>query len=219
MKKDSLRGMPALLLCEGIDEKNFLIAYINYLLIFDPVFDNIEILNYGGINDLNNYLRTISQQDKFENVKSIAIIRDAETDWSAAVQSLESSINNSGINRRLFSDMPYYLFPMQGDTGNWQNGTLEDLCLSILNLNSDHAFVNENTVRLSQLYIKNLENENFDTFPRRHKNLLHSYFSGTNNFVDLKIGEAARAGAFDWCHQNLLQLSNFLRILVQKCVN
>jgi len=219
MKKDSLRGMPALLLCEGIDEKNFLIAYINYLLTLDPVFDNIEVLNYGGISDLNNYLKTISQQDKFENVKSIAIIRDSETDWNAAVQSLESSINNSGINRNLFSDIPYYLFPMQGDNGNWQNGTLEDLCLIILNLSSTDAFVNENTIRLSQLYIKNLENENFDTFPRRHKNLLHSYFSGTNNFVDLKIGEAARAGAFDWSHQNLQQLNNFLMILVQKSIN
>lgn len=216
MKKDSLHGMPAVLLCEGIDEKNFLIAYINYLLTIDSVFDNIEILNYGGIKDLNNYLKTISQQDKFENVKAMAIIRDGETNWSAAVQSLENSINNTGINKNLFSDMPYYLFPMQDDDGNWQNGTLEDLCLSILNLDSNDAFVNENTVRLSNLYIENLEDMNIVTFPRRHKNLLHAYFSGTDTYVDLKIGEAARAGAFDWCHQNLLQLSNFLRILAQK---
>ncbi len=216
MKKDSLHGMPALLLCEGIDEKNFLIAYINYLLTIDPVFDNIEILNYGGIKDLNNYLKTISQQDKFENVKAIAIIRDSETNWSAAVQSLENSINNSGIDKNLFSEMPYYLFPMQDDDGNWQDGTLEDLCLSILKLDGNDAFVNENTIRLSQLYIKNLEDMNSGIFPRRHKNLLHAYFSGTNNFVDKKIGEAANAGAFNWQSENLNRLFDFLLKLAQK---
>ncbi|WP_406042932.1 hypothetical protein [Succinimonas sp.] len=37
-----------------------------------------------------------------------------------------------------------------------------------------------------------------------HKSKLHSFFSVNENLISLKIGEASRAGAFDW-NSNYLQ--------------
>ena len=217
MSKISLNGNPALLLCEGIDEAKFLIYYIQYLIKCDSSFNKIEVLDFGGVRDLTKYLQILSQQDGFEKVRTIAIIRDAENDWEAALQSVENSINHSGIDRKLFSDRPYYLLPMPKKDGVWQNGTLENLCLDILNMNVNDNFVNYSTLNYSREYIYNIEKKNNYNLSRQHKNLLHAYFSATNRFVNMKIGEAARAQAFDWDSKNLSNLREFLNVLVDCC--
>ena len=95
--------------------------------------------------------------------------------------------------------------------GVWQNGTLENLCLDILNMNVNDNFVNYSTLNYSREYIYNIEKKNNYNLSRQHKNLLHAYFSSTNRFVNMKIGEAARAQAFDWDSKNLSDLREFLK--------
>ena len=43
-------------------------------------------------------------------------------------------------------------------------------------------------------------------FTRLHKTKLHSYLAGKNDFVGLKIGEASKAGAWDWDHNSLYKV-------------
>jgi len=45
---------------------------------------------------------------------------------------------------------------------------------------------------------------------RPHKTKLHSYLSGKDDFVGLKIGEASKAGAWDWDHERLKQFKDLI---------
>ena len=77
---------PFLLLCEGKDAEGFLISYLNSnVLSSDQRFSNeIQVFDFGGNEELTNFLTNLKNMDKYEQVKSLAIIRDAEKDFSKA---------------------------------------------------------------------------------------------------------------------------------------
>ena len=207
---------PYLLLCEGRDEKEFLIAYLNnYLIPSNPKFDDIQIVDFKGINQLTKKLRALEATENFDIVKGIAVIRDAETDSTGAQQSIASSLGACGISSDLFSSNPYYLFPYKDIDGNWRNGTLEDLCVDIVADNIDNEVPARDLLPCCNDFLETIKNVRGSEFPRKHKNLLHTYFSATNKFVDLKTGEAAKAGAFNWRHQKLNDLKEFLLVLAE----
>ena len=216
LKADSMlkKDTPCLLFCEGRDEKEFLEQYINRFLINeDAIYKKILVINFGGNNELINRLKATKLLEGFNYVKGIAVIRDAETNASGAQQSIIGSLSNCGISGDLISSNPYYLFPYKDINGIWQNGTLEDLCIDIV---ADNVYNEVSACKLlpcCNTFLETIKNLRGGEFPRKHKNLLHTYFSATNKFVDLKIGEAARAGAFNWQHQKLNDLKAFLLTL------
>ena len=77
---------PYLLLCEGRDAEGFLINYLNSnALKQDLRFSNeIQVFDFGGNNNLTNFLMNLKNMDKFDRVTSIAVIRDAEKDYDKA---------------------------------------------------------------------------------------------------------------------------------------
>lgn len=201
---------PCLLLCEGRDEARFLIEYIQFLLReVDKVYDNIQVENFGGINELSKKLKTLGNMESFEKVKKIAVIRDAETDWAGALSSIAFSIEAAQIPGDLFL-MEHYIFPGKDDEGHWQNGTLEDLAIKILKKSYDGEAPTDFLVTASKNLLGDIVGQRHMKLPRKHKNLLHMFFSGTDKFVDLKIGEAAKAGAFNWEADELQNLKKFL---------
>lgn len=203
--KDS---QPALLLCEGADEKYFLQWYIaHYLIKLDSSFNKIQIVDFGGIKELKTKLKIISGQENFDKIKRIAVIRDAETNWKAALDSVSDSIISSGLDSEIFSSYSVYLLPGKDDD-NWTDGTLEDLCVQLLD--------NDNCLEISRNYLNSIVENRGLEFKRQHKNLLHAYLSGTDNFVGMKIGEAARANAFNWESKKLAGLKEFLYKLIEE---
>ena len=62
--------------------------------------------------------------------------------------------------------------------------------------------------------MNNLENKYNRSYPHEFKTKLHTYFSVTDEYVSLKIGEAAKAGAFNWNSNKLLPLKNFLSEII-----
>lgn len=205
-----------LLLCEGRDEMEFLITYLNAHLIGEnQKYDDIQIIDFKGIKQLTKKLRALTAVESFDNVKGIAIIRDAETNAAGAQQSIVSSLGICGIDGNLFSSNPYYLFPGKDSNGNWQNGTLEDLCIEIISDNILEEVSANDLLLRCETFLGTVETARGIGFLRKHKNLLHTYFSATDKFVDLKIGEAARAGAFNWQHTKLNDLKVFLLTLTE----
>lgn len=200
-------NQPALLLCEGVDEKLFLQWYIaHYLINLDINFTKIQIVDFGGIKELKTKLKIISGQENFDKVKRIAVIRDAETNWKAALDSVSDSIVSSGLDTDIFSSYSVYLLPGKDDE-HWTNGTLEDLCVQLVG--------DDNCLEISRIYLKNIAENRGYGFKRQHKNLLHTYLSGTDDFVGMKIGEAARANAFNWKSERLDGLKSFLYDLIE----
>ncbi len=190
-----------LLLTEGADAFYFCIwAYQAFGAA------GIQVLDFGGIDDLSLYLRLLSQLPNFEKVSTLVIIRDAEDNPSGAIKSIKSSLKKIGlpVPAEPFSfkgDRPrlaYMIFPgfvknARGKT-SFKPGTLEDLCLAIVQKDRVMECVEE--------YTQCLEDKGF-LIKHLHKLKLHAYLSGKHEFAGLKIGEAAKAGAWDWEHEKL----------------
>lgn len=202
-----------LILCEGIDEWKFLVRYLNSPALKESTFfsEDIEALDFGGNEDLSAYLAALKLIDGFSDVVSLLVIRDAELDAQKAARQVQSALraNDLGVpdtQGQWTKGIPktcFLLFPALGTEE--RPGTLEDLCLTIL----DDTAV-EIPLEEIDTFVEHLEQDQEQTFSHRHKTRLHTYFSVNNRFVSMKVGEAADAGAFDWSHPNLTPLKDCL---------
>ena len=203
---------PFLLLCEGRDAEGFLINYLNSNeLAQDPRFSNeIQVLDFGGNDNLSNFLMNLKNIDKFDQVKSLAIIRDAERDYAKACQEVHSSLNKCGLESSECCGawvhdpsglkVGFMLFPL-----NNRAGTLEDLCLRILSENN-----NKNILSTIESFLDVMESSYERSYHRKHKNKLHTYLSSSDEYVTMPLGTASSAGAFDWDSDELESLKCFL---------
>ena len=83
------------------------------------------------------------------------------------------------------------------------------LCLSILAEDNNEAILLEIDKLIQTL------GEKFDRkFSHEFKTKLHSYFSVTEGLISLKIGEAAKAKAFNWHSERLIPLRNFMAEMI-----
>lgn len=204
-------GMKHLILCEGRDEWNFLTELSK---AFNNQYSIVQIENFGGNDNLRLALKTWSIDPNFRNLKSLIVVRDAERDANVAVDSIKSAFKNANLpvppSPHQFETAEggvktgFVLFPKCSP--ELVNGTLEDLCLSILK---------EKNPPMSEIdaFISDLKANN-RKITRDFKTKLHTYFSITDKFVSLKIGEAAKAGAFDWSSSELDQIKSFLGEMV-----
>jgi hypothetical protein len=167
---------------------------------------DVQVLNCGGITELRNYLRTLAMLPNFEAVETIVVGRDAEQDPQAAVRSIKGALRDAGLPVpgkpfEFAGKVPrtaFMIFPgcttTESGRKHLAKGTLEDLCLSII----------EDGVALQCVdqYMECLKSNGLAvTHP--HKTRLHAYLAGNSDYVGLKIGEAAKAGAWNWQHANL----------------
>ena len=127
MERIELRKGCNLLVTEGTDALKF---FIQALQVYK--FENIQVVNYGGIKDLTAYLKLLKNLAGFEEITKILIIRDAETDADAAERSICSSLLNSGgtapskagVYEGGLPEIAYYLFPGTRTDDRYDNGTL-----------------------------------------------------------------------------------------------
>lgn len=218
-------GKQHLILCEGMDEKMFLIWYLNYLKKdINSNFETIQVEDFGGNDDLHsnkedksvkNQLELWSKDPNFRNIKSLVVVRDAERDENAAVNSIKSAFKNAGLpvpsSSHEFKNgdslkTGFLLFPKCSSEP--VKGTLEDLCLSILK-------ESEPPIDEIEMFISDLNTRKNREFPHLFKTKLHTYFSITDDFVSSKIGEAARDGAFDWNSSKLDPIKSFLEEMIK----
>ncbi len=209
---------PHLILCEGRDAEGFFINFLEKLGRGTPDFDAFQVFDFGGITQLGTFFETLSGMDGYDRVKSIAVVRDAETStnddgkepdkiFKSAVDSVCSTLVRAG-----FQDAPktpgeisksnglhvgFVLFP--GCGADKQAGNLEEFCLTALAKPSSHDILSE-----IEAMVKKYQ------FKREHKNRLHCYFSLTDEYVGMKIGEACGAGAFHFDSPAMEALKNFL---------
>ena len=203
-----------LILCEGRDEQEFLIQYLNSTALSNtPEFSNdIQVIDFGGNSELTKKLAILKNMDNFDKLTSLLIIRDAETSAESACREIQRALRENGFSvpkgphcwEGELLKVGFVLFPTCGSI--LQNGTLEDLCLSILSDQSADESLEE-----IDLFLARLKKRCQRSFPRIFKAKLHTYFSVHNDYVSLKIGEAAAAGAFDWDNITLEPLRNFIQ--------
>ena len=201
-----------LIVCEGKDAESFLINYLgSESLAKDQRFSNdIQVLDFGGNDNLSNYLMNLRNMDGFDKVTSLAIIRDAEKDYDKANQEIGHSLKACGIvfpkqcgswiQDKTGLKVGYILFPLDN-----KSGTLEDLCLRILSERD-----NDEILSAVDAFLDKMELCYNRRYHQKHKNRLYTYLSSSNNYVAKLIGTASKAGAFDWNSIELKPLESFL---------
>jgi len=211
--KNSIK-CPNIILCEGKDEWSFLIYYLQYLIKQDPIFDTFQVMDFGGITDLNRQFRQLLKMPGFSIVKTITILRDAEKEPRGAKDSICSTLKSNGylapsnpgeiITESDNIKIAYMLFPSCDDKGD-DPGTLEDLCLRIISAPRQKEVLNE-----IDGYLNTLSEQYEFKYPRIHKNRLHLFISSYDKFVDAKAGEAGQRGLYDWNSKYLEKLKMLL---------
>ena len=190
-----------LILCEGRDEENFLISWLNSdELSNEPGFSSeIQVLNFEGNSDLSRQLEKYRKMDGFDRIQS-ALGNNGFQVPEESCQWIYDKNNDLYIG--------FLLFPKCDN--NPTAGTLEDLCLKILAKPDASVCMEEVNV-----FLERLETEHGKNFSHKFKTQLHAYFAVSDDYVGMKIGEAANAKAFDWSSSELEPLKNFVRNMIK----
>ncbi|MCL2014839.1 MAG: hypothetical protein FWG68_01165 [Defluviitaleaceae bacterium] len=219
---------PNVIFCEGIDAKMFVIWYLVYLKAEEDIFEDFQVIDFGGNEELPARLQEdLPNYPGYERLKSLLIIRDAERDYNAAIQSIQSALKTANFpvpqkphnvaegvkpNSSQNIKVAFTLFPTL--SGNPKNGTLEDMLVDIL------AEVDvENVLKKVETFVNDLQTIGRN-FGHMHKSKLHAYFAITdenavdefqnNSYIGAKVGEAARDGAFNFDCKPMNNLKSLL---------
>ena len=215
-----------LILCEGVDEKRFFIWFLDYFKKKSSSgcdkYNEIQIEDIGGNADFVEQLGVWKLVSGFENLKTVGIIRDAESNAVGALQSIQNCFscndmpqpkdcfelteNKDGGARTVFG-----ILPGTKNNDRWDNGTLEDLCLKILKGPQSSEKIN-----FIFKYLEQAQDDFKYKIKHMHKAKLHTYFSSNEPFIGLKIGEAAKCGAFNFESDILVNFKKMFDDMVNK---
>lgn len=206
-KPEEILPKMGLLLVEGADEKYFFIRACNAY-----GENNIQVMDFGGITDLPNFLEILKKSPNFPEVKALAIVRDAETDASKAIHDIQNALKSINLPapKNPFEQIhksdrfiEFGIFPGQKDCNGWENGTLEDLCLKTV--------PDDSLLSLARVYVEKADA--IHSIRHKHKARLHTWLSVNEPYIGMKIGEAAQAGAWNWQSQAMMPFKNLMQRL------
>ena len=202
---------PNVVLCEGADATYFIISYLEYLRGKEEGFKPFVAFDFGGIDELSNFLSEIKMYPNFDIVKSILILRDSELSFDSSVQSIKSALLNCGypvplnpneIEKNENISVAFSLFPTLSKVKS--NGTLEDLVISNLSEIDTESVLSDINGFITGLKEKDRP------ITCLHKSKLYTYFSVTDKYITLKLGEATEAGVFNFECDEMLSLKELL---------
>ena len=206
---------PYVIVCEGIDDENFLRAYLRYLTK-QGVINGKEynIWKVNGIDNMKSEMKNYKKYDGYAYMKSFLFICDGDTNADAASSSLIDHISrNWNINLDSKGDLiedesgvkvGFYIMPGLGESGTYRNGALEDLCLDVLDTGIEMETYD--LIECIREYMDKLEQKRGKGWKRPHKNRLHLALSSTDAFAGDKLGQAAIKGAFDFSGEAMAEL-------------
>jgi len=193
---------PKLLIGEGKDEVLILNALIDRLAI-----DDVTVEEYGGKQNLPNYLDALKLRPGFAALVSLGVTRDADANAKAAFTSVKNHLRNRGLAT---SDVLGVLQAGRPNIGimifpnNNSEGMLEDLCLQAWQTDPIMPCIND-YFRCVRGVTGSLPNE-------ISKARVHAWLSAQVP-PDLRLGIAAQKGLIDWHNPAFENLINFVRSL------
>lgn len=222
-----------LILCEGRDEQVFLNKLMRYYENKSKeyeILNSIQVMNFGGNEQFKSQLPVIMMTSGFSDVKSLIVIRDAEKNGQNAFQSVSSILKNNKLpipdnvfelsnkavnpyNEDMDIQTGIILFPCTGkdvnDTYIPDDGTLEDLCFSIIRSSGDDPpDLKERSVN----FVDTVNAARRTPLKRMHKNRIHVFLASTDECVDAKVGEAVDRGVYDLESPVIHRLVDFLKM-------
>ncbi len=174
-----------LILAEGKDDFHFFC----HACKFYRNVDDVQVMNFKGIDNLTNFLMLLVNDESYDEVETIVIARDAETDAKAATNSIQHSMTQANIpvpqkpfeyTQNSTMKTAFMIFPGPEHT----SGTLENLCLSTV--------ANDPLLGCVDDYLECAKTKG-EQFSRIHKNKLHCFLAGKNDYAGSPISHAFKA--------------------------
>ena len=194
------------LLVEGRDECNFFEAFIEHLSLEHV---EIQLHDFGGVDGLRGFLRAFAAAPGFEsNVRSIGIVRDAETSAESAFQSVRSSLQNAGLSLpvlpgdRTDTKPSVTVLILPGDN---RPGMLETLLCE--------SFKDEPENRCIDGFFDCFESIPDMSIDRPYKARAHAYLA-TRPDPHVYVGVAAKNGYWNLDHPVLGDVRDFLMSII-----
>lgn len=196
-------AQPKVILVEGPDDLRFLGALLRHL----NLTTDFQLIKAEGKDNLSKMLRVLPLVSGFSQVETLAVIRDADSDSRAALQSVCNSLRAARLS------VPRHMGTIAG--GNpavgvfiWPNchdaGLLETLCMEAVSAEPVMDCVDQ--------YVDCVQKTQ-GTLPHPvDKARLHAFLAMRNR-PGLRLGEAAEEGYFPWNSPVFDPLKQFLRDL------
>lgn len=191
------------LLVEGDDSRNFFEAFAERLRLSG----SFQIQDFGGVNDLQNFLKAFVKMPDFGTVQSIGIARDAERSENGARQSVLSAVNNAGLPTPTWTGKPSAggltvkvpILPGGGKSGMRETLLCRTFAAQEVNSRIDDFFKCVNALPNASI-------------SKPDKARAHAYLATTRN-PHHSVGMAAKAGVWNLDHAALEDVRAFLTSL------
>ena len=196
---------PKQVLVEGNDEVRLFGALARHLGISD-----IQIDPYRGRDNLRPFLKALSLLDGFENINSLAVVADANSDRNRTGQRIRGALSDAGLPspRRPLEVVTqdsvrvcYLVVPHEAESG-----MIEDVCLDSVQADPAIDCVDQYFECIKQTNVRG---------PREvwlAKARLHAFLASRER-PDLRLGEAADAGIWDFGADAFQPLKDLLQLL------
>lgn len=193
----------AQLLVEGNDQRNFFYAMLRHMNL-----GGVEIQNFGGVNELRNFLRNLANSDEFDQiVKSVGIVRDAEISAESAFRSVQGALRNAnmdvpdapGIKTGGAPSFSAFILP-----DNESGGMLETLLC--------RTFANTPLENCVESFFACVGGETGERLHRPEKSRAHAYIA-TMPEPQVSVGVAAQRGYWNLDHPAFDDVKRFLQSL------
>lgn len=207
VSQHTVGSKPCLLLVEGRDEKLFFTALLRSM----GCLDGTQVEEVGGKDQFPRKLPGFVKMSGFSKVRSLGIIRDADDDPRAALQSIQTALGKEGLpvpvsaGRKQTSaggspDVSIFIMP-----GRNQPGALEDLILASVKGQQELACVTDFFACLDDRGVA----PDFSS-ARQRKREVHVLIGAQDTDARL-LGEAARAGVWSLDSPAFDEIKEFLR--------
>ncbi|HLP91736.1 MAG TPA: DUF3226 domain-containing protein [Nostocaceae cyanobacterium] len=201
-----------LLIGEGKDEVLFFNKLLEHLNIND-----IQVEPYNGTDKLGNYLRNLSLRPGYRELISLGVIRDADLSANNTFDSVCGMLKNAKLPVPRFPKqivgenlkvsvliLPDY--PANESENNLEPRMLETLCLDAIRTNSEMQCV-ENYFNFLA------DNVGIKCKPKDMAKARLQVWLASQERPDLRLGEAAQKGYFNWDSPAFDGLKEFLQSL------
>ena len=188
------------LLVEGFDTEGFFEALISHLAL-----DNLQIQNFGGVDELRVFLPTFVKLSNFSRVSSIGIVRDAEDSESGAFDSVRGVLRRAGlpvpdaIARRVGAHPAVAVMILPGEE---RPGMLETLLCETIREEAVETCINTFFDCVREIQGKPIQ--------KPYKARARAFLA-TKRDPHLSVGVAAKRGYWNLNHAALKPVHTFLR--------
>jgi hypothetical protein len=193
---------PILLLVEGEDDKAFFEA-----LIEDMALEDVQVEQLNGKDRWRDKVKNIKELEEFgKYVKSLGLVRDADTNAVAAFQSVDDALNFAGLSRptkpldSVGSDPMVTVLILPDEN---EEGELEDLCLKSVESNPAMNCVNA--------YFECLEQTGLVALPSKLSKPKVQAFLASKGGKVIGIRRASKWGCWKWDNTVFDKVKQFIR--------